>query len=81
MIRRSKQFELTGANLQLLSLMSIDITVYQGTVPGDVKRDIVVGTLSVSMLNALKDGSVNAKMALKLQGEESNPYEVGIRMF
>ena len=64
--------------MQVISLITINVTVYQGTLPGDAKRDIVVGSLSVPMLNALKDGSVNAKMALELHEEETNPYEVGI---
>ena len=77
MSRRSKKFELTSANMQLLSLVKIHITVYQGHQPGN-KKDVIVGTLSVPMLAALKDGSMNAKMPLELHGEERKPYEVGI---
>lgn len=75
MSRRSKKFELTSANMQLLSLVKIHITVYQGHQPGN-KKDVIVGTLSVPMLAALKDGSMNAKMPLELHGEERKPYEV-----
>ena len=75
MTRSSKQFKLTSANMQLLSLVNIDITIYQGNMPGD-KKDTIIGTVSVSMMDVLKDGSINGKMALKLHEGEKKPYEV-----
>lgn len=77
MRRRSKRFPLTGANMQLLSRITIDVTVFQGNIPGD-KKDTIVGTLSVPIMNALKDGSVNAKMPLRLHEDEKKPYEVDV---
>ena len=75
MTRSSKKFALTSASMQLLSLVNIDIAIYQGNIPGD-KKDTMVGTVSVPMMDVLKDGSINGKIALKLEENEKKPYEV-----
>lgn len=75
MSRSSKQFPLSSASMQLLSLVKVDIEIYQGNSPGD-KKDAMVGTVSVPMLDALKDGSINSKMTLELEENEKKPYEV-----